>query len=348
MVNQAQNCVEILEKYENSPLNKSNNDINAAKIKLFEKKKMPYRFVVIEVHNYDKKIMKRGKKIIVNNKYILFNSWYTKNRKSNWFSSHDMWNYMKSHEVCSQFIDIFDYIEKLGKSLKVSATAAASSIAAASNLADDDNQATLLTETGGDETQQKLLSSSSSSRKKKHELDVDQIKENNDRRLKLYDEFYRVLTVTFETNSPPASSSIYDHKLTRAFIETGMRAFKNVVNSLEYERQQQQQQQQQQQHTQQQQKYANKLTMFANKASVAGGGANASFNSGNGAAGAAVVNDSYSTDTYVVSAEKGASRKRKHSGANAKKHAKQKRSAVSSSDDYAMVSDVLEDSQMSE
>ncbi|QYC92702.1 39K [Trabala vishnou gigantina nucleopolyhedrovirus] len=215
MVGQTLSMLDAVAKYENSVLNKSDNEINVAKIKLFEKKKMPYKLTVNEVHSFDKKIVKRGKKMIINNKYILFNSWYTKNRKNHWLSSHDMWNYMKTHHnSCKSFIDLFDYMEKLGKSIKWQKRCDA-----------------FLETSGSDEPvdhHQKLTV-----RKKKHDVDLEEIKESNDRRLKMYEEFYRVLTLTYETSSPPVSSCIYDSKLTKTAVENGVQAFKNAVGKLE-------------------------------------------------------------------------------------------------------------------
>ncbi|UJZ88974.1 39k [Erannis ankeraria nucleopolyhedrovirus] len=210
MVGQAQTMIDILSKYENSVLNKTDNDINLAKIKLFEKKKMAYRFVLNEVHSLDKKIVKKNKKIITNNKYILFNSWYTKIRKSHWPSSHDMWNNMKDHVQCKSFIDIFDYMEKLGKSIKVQRR---------------DSQ--LTTEISEDEKAEV--------RKKKQDMDLEEIKESNSQRIKMYNEFYRVLSIAFETDNSPTSSIIYDNRLTKASVENGMRTFKSIVLKLKNE-----------------------------------------------------------------------------------------------------------------
>jgi Baculovirus 33KDa late protein (PP31) len=207
MVGQTQTMIDILSKYENSILNKTDNDINLAKIKLFEKKKMAYRFVLNEVHSLDKKIVKKNKKIITNNKYILFNSWYTKIRKSHWPSSHDMWNNMKDHVQCKSFIDIFDYMEKLGKSIKVQRR---------------DSQ--LNSEVSEDEKTE--------IRKKKQDMDLEEIKESNSQRIKMYNEFYRVLSIAFETDNSPTSSIIYDNKLTKAFVENGMRTFKSIALKL--------------------------------------------------------------------------------------------------------------------
>ncbi|AWW14393.1 39k [Hyposidra talaca nucleopolyhedrovirus] len=229
-----QSLTDVVAKYENSAYNKTDNDINAEKIKLFEKKKIPYRMLVIEVHNFDKKVVKRGKKMITNNKYILFNSWYTKNRQSHWLTSHDMWNRMKTHSVsCKQFIDIFDYMEKLGKSIKLPLSSSSSSSSSSSEETSPPPPVANSTNlSDGDEANESAVST----RKKKHDIDAEQIKEGNNQRLRMYEEFYRVLTATFKTNSAPAASFIYDQKLTRAFIESGIQTFKTELSKLDQER----------------------------------------------------------------------------------------------------------------
>ncbi|ADB84457.1 39K protein [Apocheima cinerarium nucleopolyhedrovirus] len=269
MVGQTQTMIDILSKYENSTLNKTDNEINLAKIKLFEKKKMAYRFVLNEVHSLDKKVIKKGKKIITNNKYILFNSWYTKIRKSYWPSSHDMWNNMKDHVQCKSFIDIFDYMEKLGKSIKVQRRDSQS------NLEISEDEKTEL-------------------RKKKHDMDLEEIKESNNQRIKMYNEFYRVLSIAFETDNSPTSSIIYDNVFTKAFIENGMRAFKSVVLKIKND--------------------TNSVTITVPAAAAAA----------------------------VPVEEKPATRKRKQS-VPSKKASKQKRV-----EEYTMVNDHVEDSQLSD
>lgn len=225
---------ETVAKYENSPINKTDVEVIILKMKLFEKKKIAYRITVSEVHNLDKKTIKKGTKVINNNKYILFNSWYTKNKAADWYSSHDMWNYMKNFTDSKLFIDIFDYIEKLGKSVQVT-------------VKTDDTTATAIVpspSTSGTEDDCKLpyaTSSSPASRRKKIDINVENIKESNDRRLKLYEEFYKVLTIAFKTGSAPATSFIYDQtiknsgsggleKLNKTIVQRGLEVFKNIVN----------------------------------------------------------------------------------------------------------------------
>lgn len=219
MVLQTFTMADTVAKYENSALNKTDVDIIATKIKLFEKKKIPYRIKVSEVHNFDKKLVKRAKKIITNNKYILFNSWYTKMRQSHnhWLNSHDMWNCLKNQPRSKPFVDMFDYAEKLGKA---------------------------------DAKQQLLLLSSSQSNNEgsddkgcaAHDIDIETIKENNIRRTKMYEQIFKDMTTTYRTNRAPVTSTIYDQKiknpgglekLNPLIIEEGMHTFKLLLKQFE-------------------------------------------------------------------------------------------------------------------
>jgi hypothetical protein len=166
---------------------------------LLDKKKMSYKMFSVPVFsekgrlettmilliNVDKKQGNKQKKSISNNKYILFNSWYTKIRKENWPGSSVMWNKIKSLSSLQQFIDLFNFIEKISKM----------------------------------------------SFKKEDNLD------EKEKRTELYTEFYRVITVAFETNNPPLNSFLYDiklkstglEKLTRTSIQSAMDAFKKCL-----------------------------------------------------------------------------------------------------------------------
>lgn len=197
-------------KYETSPLNKSDWETNLCKIRLFEKKKISYRIKVSEVYGPDKKTVKRGKKNNHNNKYILFNSWYNSNkeRRDNALSSHDMWNHIKSHSSAALVIGLFDYMEKLGKSIDAPV----------------------------EPTPKKRGGSPCV------EVDAEQAKRTNDKRSGLYDEFYRVLTVAFKSGSAPAASSIYDlrinnpngvERLNKAAVQTGVDAFRDMLDKLD-------------------------------------------------------------------------------------------------------------------
>ncbi|AKC91733.1 39K protein [Lambdina fiscellaria nucleopolyhedrovirus] len=252
-INSQTTLSEIIAKYENSPQNKTDVDVFANIVKFMDKKKFLYRFSVIEVHNSDKKIVKRGKKIITNNKYILFNSWYTKNRKTSWLSSHDMWNYMKRHPACQKFIDIFDFMEKLGKSIDIKPKGAAATTTTTAN-AETNSSETSSDEINKPATSTAALTTSlgnvasrggTSSKKRIVDLNVEEIKEGNERRGKLYDEFYRLLTSTFKSDYAPVTSFIYEQKLktpsgnieklTRAVLQSGLEVFKQTLKNVECE-----------------------------------------------------------------------------------------------------------------
>jgi hypothetical protein len=156
--------------------------------------------------NNDKKSTRKNKKMISYNKYILFNSWYTKNRQETWPNSHTMWNLMKSQPGAKPFVDIFDFMEKLGKTITPPTE-------------DEENN-----NRSGDEGNSPSVS------------DVD---EGNEKRSKLYNEFYRITTITFETQTAPAGSFIYDIKLkknhngierlTRTMLQSGVDALKKCL-----------------------------------------------------------------------------------------------------------------------
>ncbi|QEI03556.1 PP31 [Spodoptera cosmioides nucleopolyhedrovirus] len=193
-----------------------------AVINTLEKKKIKYKIIPMPmcgedgleitfaiVIMADKKNGKRNKKSISNNKYILFNSWYTKNRSASWPNSHTMWNLMKSQHSAKPFVDIFDFMEKLGKSImtKKEATTTVAVI-----TADKNEQAS-------------------------------DIENSVYHRHKLYDEFYKIATYTFTHSAAPASSFIYDiklnkteagdsglEKLNRQTLEEGISVFKNILS----------------------------------------------------------------------------------------------------------------------
>ena len=182
-------------------------------INTLEKKKIKYKIIPMPVYGddglevtfaivivVDKKNTKRNKKSISNNKYILFNSWYTKNRNASWPNSHTMWNLMKTQSTAKPFVEIFDFMEKVGKTIIKSS--------ADTSTNNDVNAA-------------------------------DVVNENNAQRIKLYNEFYKITTYTFENNTAPSSSFIYDiklnksenglDKLNRQTLEIGIEAFKNIL-----------------------------------------------------------------------------------------------------------------------
>ncbi|AXU41718.1 PP31/39K [Spodoptera eridania nucleopolyhedrovirus] len=165
-----------------------------------------FAIVIIVDKNHNDK---RNKKSISNNKYILFNSWYTKNRSASWPNSHTMWNLMKTQASAKPFVEIFDFMEKLGKFILLKNQTDVAAAAPENN-------------------------NSSSG-----ENDVNQL-------CKLYDEFYKITTYTFTHNAAPSSSFIYDiklnktdlggvdggglEKLNRQTLEEGVAVFKNILS----------------------------------------------------------------------------------------------------------------------
>ncbi|QNV47841.1 nuclear matrix associated phosphoprotein [Alphabaculovirus altersperidaniae] len=187
-------------------------------INTLEKKKIKYKIVPMPmcgedgleitfaiVVMVDKKNTKRNKKSISNNKYILFNSWYTKNRSASWPNSHIVWNLMKTQPLAKPFVDIFDFMEKLGKSINTKAA-----IDSTTKVVDVNN----------------------------NDIDGSGIYQ----RYKLYEEFYKITTYTFTHNAAPTSSFIYDirlnkiddetglNKLNRQMLEEGIAVFKNILS----------------------------------------------------------------------------------------------------------------------
>ncbi|ACI28840.1 39K protein [Agrotis ipsilon multiple nucleopolyhedrovirus] len=214
---------EMYSKFEGSVIyDKAHMEQVTTAINILEKKKIKYKIIPMPVYGdeglevtfaiiivIDKKNAKRNKKVISNNKYILFNSWYTKNRSESWPNSHTMWNLMKQQPAAKPFIDIFDFMEKVGKSIEVKKQPSSDE---SNGAAAADNNC--------------------------------EIKESNERRVKLYTEFYRIATATFASGNAPSSSFIYDIKLgknaggggggslermNRQILENGIEAFKTVL-----------------------------------------------------------------------------------------------------------------------
>lgn len=193
-------------KFEGSVIyDKSYMELVTSAINVLEKKKIKYKIIPMPVYGeeglevtfavilvIDKKNIKRNKKSISNNKYILFNSWYTKNRDQAWPNSHTMWNHMKRQPSAKPFIDMFNFMEKIGKSIET---------------LDKDNTVT----------------------------------DSNERRVKLFNEFYQIVTMTLTSGTAPASSFIYEIKLsdkdddtnfknlTPKILQAGIEAFKNII-----------------------------------------------------------------------------------------------------------------------
>ncbi|AUV65396.1 PP31 [Alphabaculovirus myunipunctae] len=205
-------------KGDNVIYNKTQMDQVATVMHVLEKKKVKYNVIPMPVYgddgglqvsyaimiNVDKKGVKKNKKMISNNKYILFNSWYTKNREESWPNSHTMWNLMKQQSAAKPFIEIFDVMEKLGKTVEVKS---------------QQDEATT-TEAAA----------------------IDDIKKGNELRTKLYNEFYRITTQTFSTNSAPTSSFIYELRLKKSYngvdrlssnmLQHGVESLKKILYSV--------------------------------------------------------------------------------------------------------------------
>ncbi|ACF05305.1 39 kDa protein [Adoxophyes orana nucleopolyhedrovirus] len=189
---------EILLKYENSGHNKTRNDILLQSINMYEKKKVPYVILTSPLYTDDKKSSKRAKKPISNNKYILFNSWYHKIKEDHYPSSSQMWNLMKNKST--EFINLFDFVEKVGKTIEVHS--------------ENDNEA-----------------DSTPGRK----LNETEVLNSNTKRMQLYNEFYKLLNITLDNDSAPATHQFYTQtikgeRLTPTKVQTAIYIFKNVLN----------------------------------------------------------------------------------------------------------------------
>ncbi|AAZ67397.1 orf26 [Trichoplusia ni single nucleopolyhedrovirus] len=234
MANSTKNCnnlVEIFDKYSDKLVFDKNNFENVnTTIQLLEKKKIKYRITMMPVYGdngleftvaiillHDKRIAKKTKKMISNNKYILFNSWYTKNKQSVWPNSHMMWNIMKSHSNIKPFVSIFDFMEKLGKSIEI------------------DTGATIPEQTDSDTHVTEIDTN--------NVVESTKIDASNAKRAELYNEFYKVMNETFTSESAPSQSFLYEFKLksgsdlgferlTRNIIQTGVDCFKKLLETV--------------------------------------------------------------------------------------------------------------------
>nr|QGW49301.1 39K/pp31 protein [Chrysodeixis includens nucleopolyhedrovirus] len=244
MANSTKNCsnlVEIFDKYSDKLVFDKNNFENVnTTIQLLEKKKIKYRITMMPVYGdngleftvaiillHDKRTAKKTKKMISNNKYILFNSWYTKNKQTSWPNSHMMWNIMKTHSTIKPFVSIFDFMEKLGKSIEVDGAASISE--------HTDSDANVPVNDGNNVAESSKIDAS------------------NARRVELYNEFYRVMNETFTGGSAPIQSFLYEIKLSknnnnnnnsnsgsdigferlnRTMIQNGVDCFKKLLESI--------------------------------------------------------------------------------------------------------------------
>ncbi|ABL75977.1 pp31/39 kDa protein [Maruca vitrata nucleopolyhedrovirus] len=195
----------LLNRLESSSYNKSNMDQLAVIVNFLEKKNINYILNVIPVMQDERKMSKRKKKVINNNKYILFNSWYTKIKQSEWPSSPAMWDLVKNKPELTDFVSIFDHTEKLGKKMTDRSTSSSSS---------------------------ENVEIPVSKKRQVTNANLAELKENCEMRDKLYLEFYSLLNETFNHNVAPLLSSIYDEVLTRDFITKSMAKFKTVALKL--------------------------------------------------------------------------------------------------------------------
>ncbi|AAN28068.1 39K [Rachiplusia ou multiple nucleopolyhedrovirus] len=198
----------LLNKLESSSYNKSNMDQLAVIVNFLERKNINYILNVVPVMQDERKMSKRKKKVINNNKYILFNSWYTKIKQPEWPSSPAMWDLVKNKPELADFVFIFDHTEKQGKKMADRSTSSSSSENAAIP-ATKKRQTMVLTN-----------------------ANLAELKENCEMRDKLYLEFYSLLNETFNNNVAPLLSNIYDEMLTRDFITKSMTKFKTIALKL--------------------------------------------------------------------------------------------------------------------
>lgn len=192
----------LIQKVENSTFNKSNYEYLKTCISFFEKKGINYTVVALPWSSDERKISKRPKRVNNHNMYILFNSFYTKIRKPEWPNSPTMWDTVKAQKELADFVKLFDHTQKLGKSITNRSTSSSS------------------TET------------ISNKRRRSAVTNLAEVKENCDRRDKLYSEFYNVLNETFSKGVAPASSNIYDNVITRELVTRIMELFKSVALKL--------------------------------------------------------------------------------------------------------------------
>ncbi|QEI03650.1 39K [Rachiplusia nu nucleopolyhedrovirus] len=197
----------------------------ASAISYFEKRKMNVSLVPMPVQQndgikmtyafimpIDRKVVKKNKKSISNNKYILFNSWYTKTKMPNWPTSPVMWNNMKQLSQVKPFVGLFDYMEKLGKTIKkeVAATIAEQNKINRQLQTNDE-------ENISDENKDKTTDKAENGKSEQEQ----QVELFNAKRAELYLEFYKVLNAAFHHGSAPSNSSIYDIKLPKVIGISG-------------------------------------------------------------------------------------------------------------------------------
>ncbi|USC25888.1 pp31 [Palpita vitrealis nucleopolyhedrovirus] len=210
-----QQCPEIckneklLSKLESSVYNKSNMDQLAVIVNFLERKNINYVFNVVPIMQDERKMTKRKKKVINNNKYILFNSWYTKIKQPEWPTSPSMWDLVKNKPELTDFVSIFDHTEKMGKKMAARTSSSSSSSDNLTSMAINKKRHNVLTN-----------------------VNLAELKENCEMRDKLYAEFYNLLNETFNNNIAPLKSNIYDETLTQDFITKNVAKFKTLALKL--------------------------------------------------------------------------------------------------------------------
>lgn len=206
-------------KLENSVYNKTHIETLVNVINLFEKQKIGYQVHVMPTIADDKKLSKKIKKITSNNKYILFNTFISKIKQSGWPSSSHLWNLVKVHNQSDAFLHIFDYMEKIGKAIIIKKQQI--SPTPTTNDTNNNNTTNLLIKSN----------KTSTVNVKKSDLNLDEIKESNEKRSKVYTEFNNILIYTYTNNKAPATSTIYDSKLTRNVLENAVSQFKKFLHT---------------------------------------------------------------------------------------------------------------------
>jgi hypothetical protein len=196
----------VLEKLENSQYNKTNMEQMYSFINMIEKKKFQYTLLVTPLLFDERKTSKRNKKVISNNKFILFNSWYTKIKQISWPVTRMMWDLIKNKHELADFVFVFDYVEKLGKKLAQRISSSSSTSSADESVSKKKKKTTTNTNTN-----------------------IAELKQNSDMKNQLYIEFYKVLNETFTNDVAPVQSNIYDTTLSRDFLTKSMRTFKTIA-----------------------------------------------------------------------------------------------------------------------
>jgi hypothetical protein len=185
----------VVKQAEFNNFNRTHTEALLKTMSFFEKNKLPYCLVAITAPADDKRVMKKLKKITVNNKYILFNTSVSKckYKKLGLPPNHVLWNKMKESDLCPTMFQILNHIENVGK---------------------------------------RLFTKQPESGSAKGELSLDEVKEINTNRKVLYNEFNEALMHTMERGVAPDASTIYDSQLTRAILQKAVSEFEAFIRPL--------------------------------------------------------------------------------------------------------------------